>query len=159
MTTATAPRTRSTIVKLRRAAVVSAAVVAMGAVAGCGGRDDTSATKDHAKPFPAAVTKHDRPSPSSFTADPPSTAATGDWGADNEYGAEAKRTFMASCERSSGGMTSFCHCALDELQQVMTLSEFLHESLGIVDGKRPSKKLVDAVKSCAPSSSGRLDIS
>jgi hypothetical protein len=156
--------------KLRRAAVASAAVLAIGVFAGCGGRDDSA---DHASRGmkPAASVKQDTPyysaHPKPDTSAPDLGSSRSDWepsdsgsteydtgssdspgGSGNQYPAEARRTFMESCNASSGGMKTFCGCALDHLEQTMTFEEATREGLKIADGGRPSQRFYNAIKSC-----------
>jgi hypothetical protein len=170
MIATTAPRPTTTVTRaarLRRAAAVSAAVLGMGAFAGCGG-SELATDGDRDRPAPARAQQDERPSPpssSSYSADASPDAHSGSWESENSYAAEGKRTFMESCERSSGGMTSYCQCVLDELEQTMTFDQFLRDSLGMVKGERPSESFIDAVKTCAPGSDfgsgsdGPLDLS
>lgn len=167
MTTATTRTARTAVTraaKLRRAAVVSGAVLAMGAFAGCGGADRQAASHDRDATASAPTKQAERPPASSYTAgETTDDAPSGSWESENAYAAQGKKTFMASCERSSGGKTSFCQCALDELEQAMSFEEFLTESLHLVKGDPPSQTFREAVKSCAPGSSedsdGPLDLS
>jgi hypothetical protein len=170
ITATTTRTTTSRAAKLRRAAIASAAVLAMGAFAGCGGRDDTGhhASRGAAASASAPI-KQDAPdfgsrsdwepsgSGSTGSYDTGSTESYGSGPADssgNQYPAEAKRSFMTSCVASSGGMKTFCGCALDHLEQTMTLDEVVHDGLKIVEGGRPSQKFYDAVRSCVRSSGG-----
>ena len=141
--TATVTRTA----KLRRAAVVSAAVLAMGAFAGCGGSEDRADKPDAGTSAAAEV---QRDAPSSFAADESSSSPSTGAGWDSDYADKAEQDFMAGCESSSDGNTSFCQCAFDEIKQTMTLSEVVRDGLAVLDGESPSQKFLDAVKSCVP---------
>jgi hypothetical protein len=66
----------------------------------------------------------------------------------DEYPASVKRAFIENCERTSGGNTEFCECALDEVQENLSLEEFNKEETAIIAGAPPSRKLTDAAAEC-----------
>ena len=75
-------------------------------------------------------------------------AATGCGGGKNDYPAHAERAFLANCDRTSGGKTDVCKCALDKIEEKLSYDEFKKEDTAIAAGGSPSRKLTDAVAEC-----------
>lgn len=66
----------------------------------------------------------------------------------NDYPAKSERAFLSNCEKTSGGKTSFCKCALDKVEEKFSYDEFKKEDTAVAAGKSPSRKFTDAIAEC-----------
>lgn len=116
---------------MMRATFLVTALLALGAVAGCGGDDDKT-SDDSKSTTPAATTS---------TSSPTSKAG-------EDYPAEVEQTFMRECKRTSGGKTAICQCAFDKIEATISYEEFKREDTAIAAGATPSRKFTDAIADC-----------
>lgn len=65
------------------------------------------------------------------------------------YPAQAERNFTTACQRSSGGDTKGCRCALDKIEQKLSYKQFKREDAAINAGRKPSRAVTDAIADCA----------
>ena len=67
----------------------------------------------------------------------------------HDYPASGKRAILAKCEKTSGGNTSFCECALDEFQEILSYDELKRLDRAILAGRAtPSREVEDALAKC-----------
>lgn len=75
-------------------------------------------------------------------------AGCGGANTDNGYPEAAKNNFINACNTSSGGNKTFCRCAFDQIEASMSYAEFKKEDAAINKGRKPSKKVSDALAKC-----------
>lgn len=64
------------------------------------------------------------------------------------YPPQVVENFMASCTAQPGASQSECSCAIERIQQTMTLDEFAAEEARITRGERPSQEIIAAINEC-----------
>ena len=64
------------------------------------------------------------------------------------YPPQVVENFMASCTAQPGASQSECQCAIDRIQETMTLEEFAAEEARITRGERPSDEIIAAINEC-----------
>jgi hypothetical protein len=64
------------------------------------------------------------------------------------YPSQVVENFMTSCTAQPGASESECQCAIDRIQETMTLEEFAAEEQRIVRGERPSDEIIAAINEC-----------
>ena len=72
--------------------------------------------------------------------------------AGERYPAQVREAFLTACERSSGGNTPVCECALEELEATMPLAEFRAVDAAMSRGEQAEpegrRKVAAAMTSC-----------
>ena len=66
---------------------------------------------------------------------------------EEEYPASVQRNFLDACKKA-GSSTKQCECALNNLEEKLSLKEFKREETAIEAGRPPSREITDAVADC-----------
>jgi hypothetical protein len=69
-------------------------------------------------------------------------------GDEGGYPPQVVENFMASCTAQPGASESECSCAIERIQETMTLEEFAEEEARITRGERPSDEIIAAINEC-----------
>lgn len=64
------------------------------------------------------------------------------------YPPQVVKNFMASCTAQPGASKSECSCAIERIQETMTVEEFAAEEARITRGERPSAEIIAAINKC-----------
>ena len=108
------------------------ALVSAGLLVACGGDGETTTTE--------TVT---------VTASPTDTTSETTTEESDGYPQSVRDDYMASCE-GIGGDTAACECALEELEQTLSLEEFVKIDADIRAGvvTTPPREITDAIAAC-----------
>jgi ABC-type glycerol-3-phosphate transport system substrate-binding protein len=116
---------------MMRATLLVTALLALGAVAGCGGDDKKRGAGTSGSP---ATT------PKTTTS---SASRTG-----TKYPAAVEANFMRACTRTSKGKATICQCAFDKIEATISYDELKRQDAAIAAGARPSRKFTNAMAGC-----------
>ena len=113
------------------------ALVSAGLLVACGGDGETTTT--------VTVTASPTDTTSETTTDTSETTT----GESDGYPQSVRDDYMASCE-GIGGDTAACECALEELEQTLSLEEFVKIDADIRAGvvTTPPREITDAIAAC-----------
>ena len=128
---------------IRYPLAVLLALVSAGLLVACGGDGETTTTET-VTASPSDETTTDTPSETTPDASETTTEEP------DGYPQRVRDNFMASCEGTSGGNTAACECALEKIEETVSLEEFVKIDADVRAGvvTSPPREVTDAIAAC-----------